>query len=73
MGVTDRGTIAAGKVADLVLFDPATLTDRSTDAEPTRTATGVEAVLIGGRVAIDGGVPVDVGLGRVIRRRSAAA
>jgi N-acyl-D-amino-acid deacylase len=73
MGVTDRGTIAAGKVADLVLFDPATFTDRSADAEPTLTATGVEAVLIGGRLAIDGGVPVDVGLGRVIRRRSPAA
>lgn len=73
MGLTDRGTIATGKVADLVLFDPATFTDRSTDAEPTLTATGVESVLIGGRLAIDGGVPVDVGLGRVIRRRSPLA
>jgi N-acyl-D-amino-acid deacylase len=69
MGLTDRGTIATGKVADLVLFDPATLTDRSTDEQPTLTATGVEAVLLGGRFAIDGGVPIDPRLGRVVRRR----
>jgi N-acyl-D-aspartate/D-glutamate deacylase len=73
MGLSDRGTIAPGKVADLVLFDPTTLADRSTDEHPTLTATGVEAVLLGGRPAIDRGIPVDPGLGRVIRRISPAA
>jgi len=68
MGILDRGTIAVGKVADLVLFDPATITDRSTDERPTELATGIHAVLLGGAFAIDGGPPVDVTLGRVVRR-----
>lgn len=68
LGLPDRGTIAPGAVADLVLFDPATITDPATDERPTELATGVEAVLIGGAFAIDGGRPVDARLGRVIRR-----
>jgi N-acyl-D-amino-acid deacylase len=68
LGLTDRGTIAPGMVADLVLFDPARVRDTSTYAEPTRLAEGIEAVLIGGRFALDRGRVVGRDLGRVIRR-----
>ncbi|MFN8619991.1 MAG: D-aminoacylase [Chloroflexota bacterium] len=71
LGLTDRGTVAAGQVADLVLFDPARLADRATDEDPTQLAVGVEAVLLGGRFGVDGGRPVDPRLGRVIRRPAA--
>ncbi len=69
IGLADRGRIAPGLVADLVVFDPATVTDNATWEDPAALATGIEAVLLGGRVAIEGGRPVDLRLGRVIRRR----
>ncbi len=68
IGLADRGRIATGLVADLVLFDPATVADRATWEEPAALATGVEHVLIGGAFAIEGGRPVNLRLGRVVRR-----
>ena len=41
MKLADRGRIAPGMKADLVLFDPATVIDRSTFAEPRRLAEGI--------------------------------
>ena len=67
LGLTDRGRIAPGAVADLVLFDPTTVADASTYEDPTRAAIGVEAVLLGGQFAVDGGQPVRPSLGRVLR------
>jgi dihydroorotase/N-acyl-D-amino-acid deacylase len=67
LGLTDRGRIAPGAVADLVLFDPTTVADASTYEDPTRAAIGVEAVLLGGQFAVDGGAPVRPSLGRVLR------
>ena len=68
LGLTDRGTIAVGAVADIVVFDPAAIGDAATYAAPTLPPLGVEAVLLGGRIAVERGRPVDVGLGRVLRR-----
>jgi len=68
LGLTDRGRIAPGAVADLVVFDPTTVADASTYSRPTAPPIGIEAVLLGGRLAMRGGQPVDVGLGAVLRR-----
>lgn len=68
LGLADRGRIAPGLIADLVVFDPTTVTDNATWDRPAALATGIEAVLLGGRLAIDGGRPVNLRLGRVIRR-----
>ncbi len=68
LGLTDRGRIAQGLVADLALFDPATVADRSTYDSPTLAPVGVEMVVVGGRVAVEQGRAVDLGLGRVLRR-----
>ena len=67
LGLTDRGRIVPGAVADLVLFDPLTVADASTYEEPTTAAVGVEAVLLAGAFAVDGGQPVSPSLGRVLR------
>jgi N-acyl-D-aspartate/D-glutamate deacylase len=72
IGLSDRGRVAPGLVADLVLFDRATVADRATWAEPSALATGVEHVLLGGAFAIEAGRPVNLRLGRVIRRTTAA-
>lgn len=69
IGLPDRGRIAPGLIADLVLFDPTTVSDNATWDRPAALATGMEAVLLGGRFAIEGGRPVNLHLGQVIRRR----
>jgi N-acyl-D-aspartate/D-glutamate deacylase len=68
LGLKDRGRIAPGQMADLVLFDPASIADLSTYAEPTRLAQGVEYVMLGGELALEGGRLVRLDLGRVLRR-----
>ncbi len=56
-GFTDRGRIAVGAFADLVLFDPATIVDTGTYAEPTQVPAGISGVWVNGsQVAADGAV-----------------
>lgn len=50
----DRGTIAVGMKADLMLFDPATIIDRSTFEEPQLRASGVHRVFVNGRPVWNG-------------------
>lgn len=50
-GLAGRGRLTAGAIADIVLFDPATVADRATFEEPHAFAQGVELVVVGGRVA----------------------
>ena len=54
-GLRDRGLLAVGKIADLVVFDPATVLDRATYEQPLLTPIGVRDVLIGGRIVINNG------------------
>jgi N-acyl-D-aspartate/D-glutamate deacylase len=53
-GLPDRGTISIGKFADLVIFDPDTVSDNATYDEPLQPPTGIESVYVGGRSVIEG-------------------
>jgi N-acyl-D-amino-acid deacylase len=53
----DRGTIAPGMRADLMIFDPATIVDRSTFEEPRLLARGVSRVFVNGRLVWTGEAP----------------
>jgi N-acyl-D-amino-acid deacylase len=68
LGLTDRGRVAAGMRADLVVFDPATVTDRATFQEPHQYPDGIPYVVVNGSVTVDGGRFVDARAGRVLRR-----
>jgi N-acyl-D-amino-acid deacylase len=68
MGIADRGTIRPGAYADLVLFDPATVTDHSTTAEPSLISEGIAKVWVNGRLVFGDGKATGEHPGRVIRR-----
>jgi N-acyl-D-aspartate/D-glutamate deacylase len=50
-----KGRLQEGADADLVVFDPQTITDRSTYQAPRETSTGMSYVIVGGAVLIDHG------------------
>ena len=70
LGLRDRGVLRAGAWADVVVFDPARIADRSTYEEPHRYAAGVSTVVVNGQVVVDGGDHTGALPGRVIRRRN---
>jgi N-acyl-D-amino-acid deacylase len=63
----NRGRIAPGLAADLVLFDPAKVADTATFAKPLSYSIGMGYVFINGKLAIDNGQPTGVLAGKVIR------
>jgi len=50
-----RGRLQEGADADVVAFDPATITDRSTYKAPMEPSTGMQFVIVNGTVLIDQG------------------
>ena len=69
LGLDDRGRIAEGMRADLVIFDPEAVIDRATFADPHRYPDGIPYVIVNGRVTVDDGEYVDIRAGTVLRRR----
>jgi len=68
LGLADRGRIAPGMIADLVVFDPARVQDHATFTRPLVYSTGIDEVIVNGRVVLDGARVTDYGAGRVLRR-----
>jgi len=53
--LTDRGRVEIGAVADLVVFNPNTVVDRSTFSAPMALPIGIEKVFVGGEMVWDRG------------------
>lgn len=70
--VQDRGLLRPGAFADVVVFDPATITDKATYQEPHQLSEGMVHVLVNGRSAIDGRRFTDGLHGRVLSRGTGA-
>jgi N-acyl-D-amino-acid deacylase len=64
--IRDRGRIAEGLAADLVVFDPAAVGDRATWEAPRQTAVGIDAVVVNGQVVAAHGEPTGLLPGRVV-------
>jgi N-acyl-D-amino-acid deacylase len=68
LGLDDRGRIAVGHFADIVVYDPARVIDNATFDDAHHFSSGIETVLVNGRIAWHDGARVDVLAGRVIRK-----
>lgn len=67
LGLEDRGRIAAGRAADLAVFDLDRLRSPATFTDPHHLAEGMVHVMVGGRFAIRDGEFTGVRAGRVLR------
>ena len=65
--IRDRGRLAAGYFADVVVFDPATVSDHATFPEPHQYATGIEQVFVNGEQVLRNGEHTGATPGRVVR------
>ncbi len=66
--LNDRGLIRTGFVADIAVFDPGTVIDRSTYAAGRTLAEGVDHVLVNGTLVLVNGEPTGATPGRALRR-----
>ncbi|MEY4377157.1 MAG: hypothetical protein RJB26_1707 [Pseudomonadota bacterium] len=70
LSLTDRGRLAAGQFADVVVFDPATVQDHATFDQPHQLSTGVTDVWINGVRALQNSEATRLPSGRVVRGRA---
>lgn len=68
LGWKDRGVLREGAFADLVLFNPQTVIDRATFAEPTLLPTGIEKVFVNGELVWNEGKATGARPGRVLSK-----
>jgi N-acyl-D-aspartate/D-glutamate deacylase len=68
LGLKDRGLLRPGAAADVTVFEPATVRDEATYAEPHRYPAGIPYVIVNGAVVVDGGRMHAAGTGRVLTR-----
>jgi N-acyl-D-aspartate/D-glutamate deacylase len=60
VGITDRGMLRVGMMADITVFDPAKIQDVATYQDPLRYSVGVKDVLVNGRaVVLDGAITAE--------------
>jgi N-acyl-D-aspartate/D-glutamate deacylase len=67
LGLRDRGLLRAGTFADITIFDPDRVIDRSTYEDPFQYAEGIEYVIVNGQIVLDRGKPTDARPGRALR------
>lgn len=68
IGMVDRGLIAVGMAADLVVLDPATVIDRATYESPALSSIGIQQVLVNGQPALVNGAATTARGGRAMLR-----
>lgn len=68
LGWKDRGVLREGAFADLVLFDPKSVIDRSTFADPAKLPVGIARVFVNGVIVWQDGKPTGLRPGRVLPR-----
>ena len=68
LGMQHRGKIQQGYYADVVVFDPETVSDRSTFGNLQCAPVGIETVIVNGRIALQEGKILCKTAGRLITK-----
>jgi len=68
LGLSDRGTLREGAIADIVVFDPKTISDVAAFEDPHRYPIGMSYVFVNGESVIRDGVHTGVRPGAVLQR-----
>ncbi len=69
LGLSDRGVVKEGAIADITIFDPKTIIDKSTFTDPHQYPEGISYVIINGKLGIDQGNYLAAPIGKVIRKK----
>jgi N-acyl-D-aspartate/D-glutamate deacylase len=69
LGLRERGVLREGAFADITVFNPETVIDRSTYTEPFQYNTGIEYVLVNGQLVLEGSKHTGAMPGRALRRK----
>ena len=72
-GLANRGAIRRGAYADITVFDPETVIDRATFADPKQPAAGIELVMVNGQIVWQEGASTGARPGRALRRQAMQA
>ena len=67
-GIEARGELREGAFADLIMFDPAKVTDRATYQNPREVADGMDWVIVNGTIARKDGTFTGARAGKVLKR-----
>jgi dihydroorotase/N-acyl-D-amino-acid deacylase len=68
LGLSDRGVLAAGKAADITIFNAATVADTATFEDPHQYPTGIEYVIVNGQIVVVHGEQHPVFPGQVLKK-----
>lgn len=69
MGLSDRGKVAENYIADLVIFDLEKIKDNATYTEPHQFPSGIEYVIVNGKIVVDKGNYTGILAGKVLRHK----
>ena len=72
IGLVARGRVSRGRIADLLVLDPAMVRDRATPREPSKRAEGVRHLLVNGVLVVRDGQRTDARPGRILTRKQHA-
>ena len=68
LGLKERGRIQENTFADVVVFNPETVIDKSTFQDPHQYPEGIDYVFVNGQLAVDKGEFTNIRSGKVLKR-----